>query len=55
MIKNPRIRITISLILLILGGGLIFLAPGNAWLGAVLLVAGLSLELVSYLMRHGRK
>lgn len=55
MIKNPRVRIFVSILLLIVGGGLIFLAPGNAWLGAVLLLAGLSLEVVSYLMRHSRK
>ena len=55
MIKNPRIRRTISAILLVLGGVLIFLAPQNAWLGSVLLGAGLLLEVVSYIIRHDRR
>ncbi len=55
MIKNPRIRRTISAILLVLGGVLIFLAPQNAWLGSVPLGAGLLLEVVGYIIRHDRR
>jgi Na+/phosphate symporter len=55
MIKNPRIRRTISIILLIVGGIFMFLAPQNAWIGFVLVGIGLLLEFISYGLRHDNK
>jgi Zn-dependent membrane protease YugP len=55
MIKNPIIRRTLSIVLLVVGGLFIFLAPQNAWIGFVLLGAGLMLEIISYDIRHDDK
>ena len=45
MIRNPRIRRTGAVILVVLGAVLMFLAP-EVWQGAVLLALGIVLELV---------
>ncbi len=56
MIRNPRTRRALSLSLLVLGGVLVFLAPEDIWLGVLLLVLGLGLEVAGALMAHpGRK
>ncbi len=52
MIKNPRARRTLSLVLLVMGGILIFLAPDDLWIGALLLGLGLGLELAGTLMHR---
>lgn len=52
MIKNPRTRRALSLILLILGGVLFFLAPEDIWVGALLVALGLALEVAGALMAH---
>ena len=54
MIKNPRVRRTVSMILLLLGGVFIFLAPQNAWVGMVLMGMGLAMEVISYVIRRNR-
>ena len=36
MITNPRIKRILSISLLVLGGMLMFFAPENIWIGAVL-------------------
>ncbi len=52
MIKNPRSKRILSISLLVLGGVLIFLAPENAWIGAVLLVLGLGVEIAGLVLGH---
>ncbi|MDP2785636.1 MAG: hypothetical protein Q8O38_13750 [Sulfurimicrobium sp.] len=52
MIKNPRTRRILSLGLLILGGVILFLAPANAWAGAILVALGIALEIAGILLGH---
>lgn len=52
MIKNPRSKRILSISLLVLGGVLIFLAPENAWIGLVLLVLGLGVEIAGVVLGH---
>jgi hypothetical protein len=52
MIKNPRARRTLSLVLLVLGGVLLFLAPADIWIGVVLIALGIALEVAGAVMRR---
>ena len=46
MIQNTKTRRAFSLVLLVSGGVFIFLAPADVWLGIVLLVLGVALEII---------
>ncbi len=50
MLRKPNIRRPIAALLMILGAIMMFLAP-EAWIGAILLVLGLSIELIGISMR----
>jgi drug/metabolite transporter (DMT)-like permease len=52
MITNPRIRRALALLLLVLGGVLLFLAPENIWIGVLLLALGMALEAAGTLMQR---
>ncbi len=54
MVMNiyPRSKRILSVTFLILGAVLIFFAPENAWIGAILLILGLGIEIVGLLLRH---
>lgn len=52
MIKNPRTRRTLSLVLLVLGGLMLFLAPPNEWAGAVLVALAILLEIVGAVLHR---
>jgi hypothetical protein len=52
MIRNQKVRRPLSIGLAIAGAVLLLLAPSNAWLGAILLAAGLALELIGVNLRH---
>jgi drug/metabolite transporter (DMT)-like permease len=52
MIRNPRIRRTLSLALMVAGGVFIFLAPDDVALGVVLLALGLALEVAGMLVQR---
>ncbi|WP_177186892.1 hypothetical protein [Nitrosospira briensis] len=52
MIRNPRTRRFLSVVLLILGGILMFFAPENIWIGAVLFALGLGLEIAGLVLGH---
>jgi hypothetical protein len=52
MITNLRVRRALSVGLLVLGGVLVFLAPGDIWIGILMLALGLGLEVAGTLMRH---
>lgn len=54
MIKNPRTRRASAVIMVVLGGILMFLAP-EAWPGALVLVLGIVLELVGIALEHKAK
>ncbi|MEO7560616.1 MAG: hypothetical protein ABIT23_10215 [Nitrosospira sp.] len=41
-----------SVTLLILGGILMFLAPENIWIGAVLFVLGIGVEIAGLVLKH---
>lgn len=42
----------LSLILILLGAVLLFLAPDDTWLGIVLALAGIAVELLAFALRH---
>lgn len=48
MTKHPQLRRALSVGLLVLGGILIFLVPDDIWIGALLAVAGIVIELVAF-------
>lgn len=52
MIRDPRTRRRLSLALLILGGLLLFLAPDDIWMGTLLLILGVALEIIGALMHR---
>jgi hypothetical protein len=52
MIRNVRVRRSLAVVLATGGGALLLLAPHNAWLGILLIVAGLALELIGMNLRH---
>jgi hypothetical protein len=54
MIKNPRTRRAIAVIMMLLGAILMFLAP-EIWQGALLLAAGVVLELFGIALEHKAK
>jgi membrane-bound ClpP family serine protease len=51
MIRNPRIRRTSAVIMVVLGAILMLIAP-EVWQGALLLVLGVVLELVGIALEH---
>ena len=53
MIRNPQTRRILSLVLLVLGGLLLFLAPEDIWIGTLLLGLAVVLEAAGALMRRG--
>lgn len=55
MIENVRTRRALSLGLVVLGGILLFLAPEDIWLGALLVALGLALEIVAAVLGHPRQ
>ena len=54
MIKNVRTRRAIALLLVVLGGVLLFLAPEDIWIGALLVALGLALEIVGAMLAYPR-
>lgn len=52
MIRNVRVRRTLAAGLAAAGGALLLLAPHNAWVGILLIVAGLALEVIGMNLRH---
>lgn len=52
MIKHPHQRRALSASLIVLGGVLIFLAPDNVWIGAVLAILGIVIELIAFGLIH---
>ena len=54
MIKNPRTRRAIAVIMMVLGAILMFLAP-EVWQGALLLALGVVLELFGIALEHKAK
>jgi len=54
MIKNPRIRRASAVVMVVLGAILMLFAP-EGWLGALLLIFGVVLELVGIALEHKAK
>lgn len=54
MIRNPRTRRASAIILIVLGGILMLLAP-EIWQGALLLAFGVVLELIGIALEHKAK
>jgi hypothetical protein len=54
MIRNPRTRRAIAVIMMVLGAILMFLAP-EVWQGALLLALGVTLELFGIALEHKAK
>lgn len=52
MIKNRRRRRILSFGMILLGGLLIFLAPDDVWIGIVLALLGVGVEVAGILLAH---
>jgi len=52
MSTNPRTKRSLSVTLVILGGVLMFLAPENIWIGALLFALGVGVEIVGLVLGH---
>ncbi|MGB8857352.1 MAG: hypothetical protein WCC58_11875 [Burkholderiales bacterium] len=52
MIKNRRRRRILSFGMVLLGGLLIFLAPDDVWIGIVLALLGVGIEVAGILLAH---
>jgi hypothetical protein len=52
MIRNSRTRRFLSVLLVILGGVLMFLAPENIWIGAVFFGLGAGVEIAGLALGH---
>lgn len=52
MIRNLRTKRFLSVTLLILGGVLMFLAPENIWIGALIFALGIGVEIVGLVLGH---
>lgn len=55
MIRNPHARRSLALLLTVLGGLAIFLAPEGIWVGAMLLAFGVALEVAGSLIQRRRQ
>ncbi|MDP3842021.1 MAG: hypothetical protein Q8Q81_05410 [Oxalobacteraceae bacterium] len=55
MTKHPHLRRALSVGLVVLGGILIFLAPDDVWIGAVLAIAGIVIELIAFRLADSAK
>lgn len=54
MLKKKSTRRFLSVLLILIGATLIFLAT-QAWVGVVLVVLGITIELVGIAIRHGQE
>ncbi len=54
MIRNPRTRRFLSILLVILGLVLMLFAPENIWIGAILFALGLGLEAAGFMLSRRR-
>ncbi|BCT67795.1 hypothetical protein NNRS527_01383 [Nitrosospira sp. NRS527] len=54
MPRNRRTKRFLSVLLLILGGMMMFLAPENIWIGAILFMLGLALEIAGLVLRRDK-
>ena len=52
MITNPRTKRILSISLLVLGGILMFFAPENIWIGAMLFALGVGIEIAGLVLGH---
>lgn len=52
MFKRLHHRRALSISLIILGGMLILLAPGNAWIGTVIGILGILIEVIAFGLAH---
>lgn len=55
MIRNPMTRRALALVLTVLGGLVLFLAPEGIWVGGLLLALGAGLEVAGALMQRRGK
>jgi hypothetical protein len=55
MMKNPRSRRVLSVVLVIAGGVLIFLAPDHVWIGGVMAALGVGIEFIRIVVDEHRK
>jgi hypothetical protein len=54
MSSDRRTKRYLSVLLLIVGGILMFLAPENIWIGAILFVLGLAMEIAGLVLRRNK-
>ena len=54
MTLRVRTKRVLSISLMILGGILMFFAPENIWIGALLFILGLGIEIAGLILRHNK-
>ncbi|SDA12429.1 hypothetical protein SAMN05216315_103102 [Nitrosospira sp. Nsp18] len=54
MSRSRRTKRVLSVLLLIVGGMLMFLAPENIWIGAILFMLGLAMEIAGLVLRRNK-
>jgi len=54
MIRHSRLRRVFSVVAMVAGAILIFLAPDHAWVGIAMALLGVAIELLGIALRHPR-
>jgi hypothetical protein len=54
MSGSRRTKRVLSVLLLIVGGILMFLAPENIWIGAIFFMLGLAMEIAGLVLRRNK-
>lgn len=52
MIRNPRTRRILSVVLMALGGLLLVLVPADLWIGSLLLLLAVAMEAAGMVIQH---
>jgi len=54
MTRHSQLRRVFSVVAMVAGAILIFLAPNNAWVGIAMILLGVAIELLGIVLRHPR-
>jgi drug/metabolite transporter (DMT)-like permease len=54
MTRHSQLRRIFSVVAMVAGAILIFLAPDNAWVGIAMVLLGVAIELLGIILRHRR-
>lgn len=52
MTRHSQLRRAFSVVAMVAGAILIFLAPNNAWVGIAMILLGVAIELLGIILKH---